>query len=104
VTKVTPQVPIVEHELLTLPEHMSSSPVSSEVRVTRSLVLCVMFYSSLSFFFWQLCFLSCDLQIPIIPLVSSNSSYLLKIVLLFPCLEGLDMTEELLSTLNVADH
>ena len=51
VTKVTPQVPIVEHELPTLPEHMNSSPVFSEVRVTRSLVVCVMFCSSLSFFF-----------------------------------------------------
>jgi hypothetical protein len=31
----------VEQELLTILEHMSSPPVFSEVRVTRSLVLCV---------------------------------------------------------------
>ena len=34
---------LVEQELLTLPEHLSSSPVFSGVRVTRSLVLCVCF-------------------------------------------------------------
>ena len=40
----------VEQELLTHPEHMSSPPVFSGVRVTRSLVLCVCFVdSSLSF-------------------------------------------------------
>jgi hypothetical protein len=35
------QVPLelMEHELLTLPEHLSSPPVFSVVRVTRSLVL-----------------------------------------------------------------
>jgi hypothetical protein len=32
---------LVEQELLTLQEHLSSSPVFSVVRVTRSLVLCV---------------------------------------------------------------
>jgi hypothetical protein len=31
-------VPLVEKELLTLSEHLSSSPVFSEVRVPRSLV------------------------------------------------------------------
>ena len=33
----------MEQELLTLLEHMSSPPVLSGVRVTRSLVLCVYF-------------------------------------------------------------
>jgi hypothetical protein len=33
----------VEQQLLTLPEHMSSSPVFSGVRVTRTLVLYVCF-------------------------------------------------------------
>ena len=33
----------MEQELLTLPEHLSSTPVFSGVRVTRSLVLCVCF-------------------------------------------------------------
>jgi len=44
-------VPLVEQELLTLPEHLSSPPALSGVRVTRSLVLgaclvdrCLSFY------------------------------------------------------------
>ena len=36
-------MPLVEQELPTLPEHPSSSPVFSRVRVTRSLVLYVCF-------------------------------------------------------------
>ena len=43
VTKLTRRVPLVEQELLTLLEHLSSPPVFSGVRVTRSLVLCVCF-------------------------------------------------------------
>ena len=43
VTRLTRQVPLVEQELLTLPEHLSSPPVFSGVRVTRSLVLYVCF-------------------------------------------------------------
>ena len=35
--------PLVEQELLSLPEHLSSSPVFSGVRVTRCLVFCVCF-------------------------------------------------------------
>ena len=34
---------LVEQEVLTLPEHLNSHPVYSEVRVTRYLVLCVCF-------------------------------------------------------------
>jgi hypothetical protein len=41
VTRLTRRVPLVEQELITLPEHLSSPPVFSRVRVTRSLVLCV---------------------------------------------------------------
>ena len=37
----------VDQELLTLPEHLSLSPIFNGVRVTRSLVLCVMFCRSL---------------------------------------------------------
>ena len=47
VTRLTRWVPLVEQELPTLPEHPSSSPVFSEVRVTRSLVflpLCCLFF------------------------------------------------------------
>ena len=43
---------LVEQVLLTVPEHLSSSPVFSGVRVTRSLVLCILFCRSL---FWPLC-------------------------------------------------
>jgi hypothetical protein len=42
-TRLTRRVPLVEQELLTLPEHLSSPLVFSGVRVTRSLVLCVCF-------------------------------------------------------------
>ena len=77
-TRVPRRVPLVQQELFTLPEHLSSPPVFSGVRVTQSLVLCVMFCRSLliflSFFFLPLCFLSFDLRILITPFVSSNSS------------------------------
>jgi hypothetical protein len=43
VTRLTRRVPLVEQELLTLPEHPSSPPVLSGVRVTRYLILCVCF-------------------------------------------------------------
>ena len=59
--------------------NLISPPVVSGVRVTRSLVLCVLFCRSLfvllSFFFWPLCSLSFDLRILITPLVSSSPSY-----------------------------
>ena len=76
VTTLTRQVPLVEQELLTLPEHQSSPLVFSGVRVTRSLVLCVCFVDRcLFFFFWPLCCLFLfDIRILITPLVSSNSS------------------------------
>jgi hypothetical protein len=76
VTRLTRQVPLVEQELLTLPECLSSPPVFSGVRVTQSLVLCVCFVDRcLSFYFWLLCCLSfSDLRILITPLVSLNSS------------------------------
>ena len=43
VTRLTRRVPLVEQELLILPKHLSSPPVFSGVRVTRSLVLYVCF-------------------------------------------------------------
>jgi hypothetical protein len=61
ITRLIWWVPLVEQELLTLPEHMSSTPVLSGVRVTRSLVVCVCFVDRcLSFFFWPLCCLFLD--------------------------------------------
>ena len=73
VFKVIRQVPPVEKELLTFPEHTSSPQVFSGVRVAQSLICCVVFCGSLSFctfsfshcvvvcfvilsfFFWSLC-------------------------------------------------
>jgi len=50
VTRLTQRVSLVEQELLTLPEHLSSPPVFSRFRVTRSLVSYVCFvYRCLSF-------------------------------------------------------
>ena len=46
VTRLTRRVPLVEQEMLTLPEHLSSPPVFSGVSVTRSLVLYVCFVDS----------------------------------------------------------
>ena len=43
VTRLTRRVSLVERELHSIPEHLSSSPVISEVRVARSLVFCVCF-------------------------------------------------------------
>ena len=80
VTRLIRWVPLVEQELLTLPEHLSSPPVFSGVRVTRSLVLytcmfCRSLFVLLYFFFWPLCCLFFfDIRILITPLVSSNSS------------------------------
>jgi hypothetical protein len=76
VTRLTRLVPLVEQELPTLPEHLSSPPVFSGARGTRFLVLCVCFLDRcLHFFFWPLCCLFFDIRILITPLVSSNSSY-----------------------------
>ena len=56
VTRLTRRVPLVEQEVLTLPEHVNSLPVFSGVRVTRSLVLCVCFVDRyLSYFHFSFC-------------------------------------------------
>ena len=72
-------MPLVEQELLTLPEHLSSSPVFSGVRVTQSLVLCVCIVdrclSICTFLAVVLCVFFFDIQILITLLVSSNSSF-----------------------------
>jgi hypothetical protein len=72
----------MEQQLLSLPEHLSSPPGFSGVRVTRSLVLFVLFCRSLFgllyFFIWPLFYLLfSDLRILITLLVSSNSSVFL---------------------------
>jgi hypothetical protein len=69
VTRLIRRVPLVELELLTLPEHLSSPPVCSGIRLTRSLVVCAYFidrcFVLLYFFFWVLCclFFSFDIRI-----------------------------------------
>ena len=50
VTRLAQRMPLVVQELLSLPEHMSSPPVFSGVRVTRSSVLCVCFVDCCLFF------------------------------------------------------
>jgi ribosomal protein S26 len=88
VARITRRVPLVEQKLLTLPEDMSSPPVFSVVRVTRSLVLCACFFRSLFvllYFFLLIIVLSVLLRYTdygCLPLVSSNSSnriYLKKV-------------------------
>ena len=72
---------LVEQELLTLPEHLSS-PFFSGIRVIRSLVLWVCFVARcLSFctFLLAIVLLAIDLRIMTSPLVSSNSSSGLEI-------------------------
>ena len=58
VVRVTRRMSNMEQELLTLPEHMSSTLVFGGVRVTRSLVLCVVFcrkvFVFLSFFLFAI--------------------------------------------------
>ena len=81
VTRLTRRVPLVEQELLTLPEHLSSPPVISGVRVTRSFVFYVCFVDRClpfcTFFLLSLCCLFLlDIRIMIAPLVFSNSAYI----------------------------
>ena len=58
VTRVARRMSLVEQEPLTLQEHLSSPPVFSGVRVTRSLVFCVMFFRSLFVLFLSAVMLS----------------------------------------------
>ena len=74
VTRLTRRMPLVEQELFTFPKHLSSPPVISGVRVTRSLVFYVCFVdrclSFCTFFFLSLCCLFfLDIRIMIAPLV-----------------------------------
>ena len=78
VTRLAQQVPLVEQDLLTLPEHLSSPPVLSGDCVTRMLYICFCrsLFVLLNFLFWPLCCLFFfAIRILIGPLVSSNSSY-----------------------------
>ena len=60
VARLTRRVSLVEQELLTRREHMSSPPVYDGVRVTQSLVLCVCFVDRyLSIYPFFICPLFC---------------------------------------------
>ena len=93
VNRLTRRVSLVEQELLTLPEHPSSPPGFSRVHVTQSLVWYVCFVdrclSFCTFFFWSLCCLFFfDIRIMIVPLVSSNFSWLYYLLILSVLDEG----------------
>ena len=88
VTVVMRQVSLVEQELLNLPEHPSSLPVFSGVRVARFLVFWIVFCRSLFVPFLLYCVSLFDLRILITLLVSSNYLFLLDLEL-FPQLINL---------------
>ena len=103
VTKLTRRVPLVEQELLTLPENLSSLPLFSGVRDTWSLVLCVCFVDRCLYFctFWPLCYLFFfDLRILISLLVSS--SYSCRYVLFSPETQRIKLFMLMLSHLFLA--
>ena len=60
VARVTRQVPLMEQELPTLPEHLSSPPVFTGFVYSIfsfMCILCISLFGLLSFFFWPLCYL-----------------------------------------------
>ena len=69
----------MEHELQTLPEHLSSPPVFRRVLVSRLLVLCVLFCRSVFVLFLLSIVFSVLLRFSDsdYPLVSSNFSYVM---------------------------
>ena len=75
--RATRWVPLVEQELFTISEHLSSAPVVAGVRFARFLFSLQCFVDHLlSFFFWNLNCLSFDLQLLISLVLSSCfSSY-----------------------------
>jgi len=74
VTRLTRRVPLMEQELLILPEHLSSRSVFNENRVCF-IDRCLSFWSLCCLFFF-------DLRILITLLVSSNSSYIEEWILM----------------------
>jgi hypothetical protein len=100
VTRLTRQVPLVEKELLTLPEHLSSPPVfigvcvtrslvlyvCCGIRVTRSLVLCVCFVDrclSFSTFSFGHCFICSSVFWPLFYLFFCLLAIVLSVLLSF---------------------
>jgi len=76
VTKVTRRMLLVEQKMFTLPEHLSSCPDLSHVRVAQSFIFYVVFCRSmfvlLFTFWWPLYCLSFNLPLLITLLVSLN--------------------------------
>ena len=73
-SRVTQGLPLVEQELLILPEFTPGFQWGLCYSIFS--FLCNVLWIIWSFFFWPLCCLSSvDLRIPIIPFVSLNSSY-----------------------------
>ena len=75
VTRVTRGVPLVERELISLPEHPNSPPVFSGVDVTGSFVFCVVFCRS--------SFVIFSLNVVLSVLRFTDSGYLIDIFILF---------------------
>ena len=80
VAKLTQGLPLVEQELLILPEHLISPPGfqwgSCYSIFSFMWIFCRSLFFLFSFFFWPLCYLFFfDIEILINTLVSSNSSY-----------------------------
>ena len=70
---------LVQHECPTLPENLSQSPVSSGVRVARSLVFCAVFCRSLFVLFYFFLF-----AIVLSVLRFTDSEYIFGIFWLYP--------------------
>jgi hypothetical protein len=58
ITRITQRLPHMEQKLLTLPKHLGSPPVFSEVHVARSLIFYIMLFDLLSFSLWTVGWLS----------------------------------------------
>ena len=86
VTRVTRRVPLVEQELLNIPEHLRSPPVFGQVYVARSLVFCVVFCRSLFILFLLTMVLS------VLRFTYSNGSFsIFKLFLSLYCISWLSL-------------
>ena len=81
---VTRRVPLLEHELLTLPEHLNSPPVFNGVRVTC--MICRSSFVLLCFVFWPMCCLFFfDIRIlQALPTTSFSKLYIFLTTVPFP--------------------
>ena len=111
VTRLIRWVPLVEQKLFTLPEHLSSPPVFSGVRVTRSLVLyacfvdhclsfctfsfghCVVCSSSIYGFWLPLWYLQTLLHVKCLPYILHMKTTVVTFIFLSINFNGLTYTE-----------